>query len=311
VHGHLFAVYKCDSCCAAAVWCCDGHHFCDRCHDDPCSDKHYPCPGPGLCPLGIPHARNTAGNMNRAKEGPSFVIGCTACLGHVDENGEQEDLGGPEGYDFGYPARDWAAFASGEEVVAALGDEEIRARMRAHRPPLRHEGDLAECAERLLLREQGVRSAEALLEAAVGDGRAQLRRAAAGVRAASPFPAARRALGVPAAVGCAGGAAAASRGSKAAAAPPPRRGETSSGPRGFNGSAGASAAGAARPSSRGSCSCRGGRRIDPRAPVAAVLLLMGNLKGLPSAKSSRIQRCSPWRAAPAAALPCWRQNLQY
>lgn len=178
VHGHLFAVYKCDSCCAAAVWCCDGHHFCDRCHDDPCSDKHYPCPGPGLCPLGIPHARNTAGNMNRAKEGPSFVIGCTACLGHVDENGEQEDLGGPEGYDFGYPARDWAAFASGEEVVAALGDEEIRARMRAHRPPLRHEGDLAECAERLLLREQGVRSAEALLEAAGGGaaGGAVLRR---------------------------------------------------------------------------------------------------------------------------------------
>merc|ERR1719221_332260 len=57
-HGHQFAVFKCDSCCSPAVWNCFGHHYCERCHNDPYNDKYYPCPGPGLCPLGIPHPPN-------------------------------------------------------------------------------------------------------------------------------------------------------------------------------------------------------------------------------------------------------------
>merc|ERR1712061_891111 len=56
VHGSSFALYKCDYCCNPAVWDCGGTHFCDRCHC--CDGTYYPCPGPELCPLGIPHLPN-------------------------------------------------------------------------------------------------------------------------------------------------------------------------------------------------------------------------------------------------------------
>mmetsp|Transcript_134429 Transcript_134429/g.218763 ORF Transcript_134429/g.218763 Transcript_134429/m.218763 type:complete len:528 (-) Transcript_134429:114-1697(-) len=162
-HGHRFAIYKCDSCCDVSVWCCDGHHYCDRCHADPCTDKHYPCPGPAQCPLGIAHPPNTTGNIYDDMKHPSFVIGCSACLGFEDE--KQEDLGGPAGYNFGYPHRDWADFDDGGDLLKKVGEEEVRARLRAVRPPLPADGHAAECAERLLLHEQGVRTPEALLAA--------------------------------------------------------------------------------------------------------------------------------------------------
>lgn len=165
VHGHLFAIYKCDSCCAVAVWCCDGHHYCDRCHGIPCDDKHFPCPGPGLCPLGLPHPRNSEGNISNDMASPSFVLGCSACLGHAALDA-QEDLGGPEGYQFGYPLRDWGSFTSGEELLEVAGDEEVRSRLQVSQPGQFRDGNTLstmECAERLLLQEHGVSSAEELL----------------------------------------------------------------------------------------------------------------------------------------------------
>jgi len=179
VHGHLFAVYKCDSCCSVAVWCCDGHHYCDRCHNEPCEDKHYPCPGPDKCPLRIPHPRNGAGNIGEPMEQPSFVIGCSACLGYADV--PQDDLGGPDGYAFGYPPRDWAAFGTGAELLAAVGEEEVRGRLRAARPQVPQDGLAAECAERLLLREQGARTPQALLASAGGVAQVRQRLAAVGL----------------------------------------------------------------------------------------------------------------------------------
>jgi len=119
VHGHRLAIYKCDSCCNIAVWCCDGHRLCDRCHEDPCNDKHYPCPGPEFCPLGIPHSRNTTGNVNEDKMLQSFVIGCTSCLGHPDDD-DLEDHG--EGEGFGYPDREWMTFTSGHELLMKVGE---------------------------------------------------------------------------------------------------------------------------------------------------------------------------------------------
>lgn len=174
-HGHRFAVYKCDSCCSPAVWNCDGHHYCEGCHDDPCSDKHFPCPGPDLCPLGIPHPPNTAGNFNHGMDKPSFVFGCTACLDlPLDNDSEIEDFDGPPGFDFGYPQREWHTFVSGEDLLQKVGEKEVRDRLRARRPRLPCDGGPAECAERLLLTEQGLASAEQLLEQAGGSA-AQLR----------------------------------------------------------------------------------------------------------------------------------------
>jgi len=169
LHGHRFAIYKCDSCCDVAVWCCDGHHYCERCHNFPDSDKNFPCPGPDHCPLGIPHPRNEAANINEPMEHPSFVIGCSACLGQACmgcEDEEQDDLGGPAGYAFGWQHRDWAVFLNGAELLAAVPEEEIRGRLHALPHPLPSHGTLAECAERLLLREQGPWTAEKLLAAA-------------------------------------------------------------------------------------------------------------------------------------------------
>lgn len=164
VHGHRFAIYKCDSCCSTAVWCCDGHHYCDRCHDQCDDDKHYACPGKGLCPLGIAHPPNRPANINTEMTEPSFVLGCSACLGHATEDDAQSDLGGPEGYDFGYPERDWESFGSGLQLLEAAGADEVRARLRVHAPELRVDG-AAEAAERLLLQEQRWASPQALLSA--------------------------------------------------------------------------------------------------------------------------------------------------
>jgi len=166
VHGHRFAIYKCDSCCSPAVWACDGHHYCERCHQIPCDEKHFPCPGPELCPLGIPHPRNTGGNINNEMESPSFVLGCSACLGFATSADAQEDLGGPDGYDFGFPERNWWSFASGEELLLTIPEDEVQARMRVQQPGLSNHGsapNTSELAERLLLLEQGISSPEVLL----------------------------------------------------------------------------------------------------------------------------------------------------
>merc|ERR1711975_39845 len=92
IHGHQFAIWKCDSCCSVATWNCTEHHYCERCHNDPWSAKSYPCPGPGLCPLGIPHPPNVAASLQSARDSgiahKSFVLGCIACLGFDDERAE-------------------------------------------------------------------------------------------------------------------------------------------------------------------------------------------------------------------------------
>lgn len=169
VHGHRFAVYKCDSCCSVAVWCCDGHHYCERCHTIPCDDKHFPCPGPDRCPLGIPHPRNTDGNINNTKSTPSFVLGCSACLGHGSEDDAQEDLGGPDGYDFGYPERNWEDIKSGKELLDLAGEREVRDRLHVVRPGLFRGACAEECAERLLLHRHIAQTPEALLQLVNGD----------------------------------------------------------------------------------------------------------------------------------------------
>jgi hypothetical protein len=167
VHGHKFAMFKCDSCCAIATWNCTYHHFCERCHGMAFGAKSFPCPGPDKCPLGIPHPKNIEADfsiaMNAKKVHKSFVLGCTACLGYCEEQEEQEGREG-EWLKFGYPARDFQSFASGEALLSECGEQEIRERLRAKHPPLLSEGAALECAERLLLHETGMLLPEVLLE---------------------------------------------------------------------------------------------------------------------------------------------------
>lgn len=172
VHGHRFAMFKCDSCCDVAVWNCLSNHYCERCHEQACEPKHYPCPGLELCPLGIPHPPNTEA-VHEAQMFKSFVIGCTACLAGATL--AMDDSDGPDGDDveyseqnmFGYPDRSWHSFADGEALLQELGEDEIRDRLRKRFRKLASplsEGILLECAERLLLLEQGVESPEALAD---------------------------------------------------------------------------------------------------------------------------------------------------
>ncbi len=78
IHGFAHAIYKCDSCCAVAVFDCRTNHYCDRCHRQPNSAKNYPCPGKGSCPLGIAHPPNKPGVHGQVDEG--FIIGCGQCF---------------------------------------------------------------------------------------------------------------------------------------------------------------------------------------------------------------------------------------
>jgi len=84
-HGVEHAMFKCDSCCNIATYDCIYNHFCDRCHSMPSQPKHFPCPGPEKCPLGMPHPNN----LPAVHGGPEsfiqpFVIGCMACFGATD-----------------------------------------------------------------------------------------------------------------------------------------------------------------------------------------------------------------------------------
>jgi hypothetical protein len=78
VHGYKFAIYKCDSCCAVAIWDCRSNHYCERCHSQASSTKDFKCPGEEKCPLGIAHPPNKAGVHGTVDDG--FVIGCSKCF---------------------------------------------------------------------------------------------------------------------------------------------------------------------------------------------------------------------------------------
>jgi len=78
VHGKKYAMFKCDSCCAVATWDCFSNHYCERCHNMACETKHFPCPGPDKCPLGIAHPQNSHGRHGESNLG--FVIGCFKCF---------------------------------------------------------------------------------------------------------------------------------------------------------------------------------------------------------------------------------------
>jgi len=140
VHGHRYAMFKCDSCCAVATWNCFSNHYCERCHNQACDPKHYPCPGPEKCCLGMPHPPNhEAKHMQDVTA--SFCIGCTGCLGFE----ASDDLEFNDKNVFGFPMRNWAGFANGEAVVAAIGEHEVRARLKVREPTLVAEQD-ALCA---------------------------------------------------------------------------------------------------------------------------------------------------------------------
>ena len=85
-HDIEHAIYKCDSCCGVASFCCSGYYCCKRCHDDILGrnkdnmykvNKYecYPCPGPEKCPFKFKHPKNE--NIFSAKV--HFVLGCKKC----------------------------------------------------------------------------------------------------------------------------------------------------------------------------------------------------------------------------------------
>eukprot|EP00930_Biecheleria_cincta_P091545 TRINITY_DN81133_c0_g1_i1.p1 TRINITY_DN81133_c0_g1~~TRINITY_DN81133_c0_g1_i1.p1 ORF type:complete len:637 (-),score=113.94 TRINITY_DN81133_c0_g1_i1:27-1724(-) len=169
LHGHRYAMFKCDSCCAVATWNCTFHHYCERCHNSAFSDKDFPCPGPEECPLGIPHPPNVAANFSVASTKEitfaSFVLGCTACLGDFEE---QEMQDGRKEAEFGFPQRQWEDFATGAEFLKVAQEGEVRTRLHALGLPLR--GNDVECAERLLLHERQIKTPQALLDSVGGKG---------------------------------------------------------------------------------------------------------------------------------------------
>lgn len=167
-HGHRFAMFKCDSCCAVATWNCYSNHYCERCHNQASDVKCYPCPGPDLCPLGMPHPRNVQAVHGTVTT--SFVIGCTACLGCTDAT--EENFG--EQNVFGYQERDWLSFASGAEMLASIGEQEVRDRLADQGTAV---GSALECADQLLLLEEG--RAAAAWAAAEGEALAAEERARA------------------------------------------------------------------------------------------------------------------------------------
>jgi hypothetical protein len=149
VHGHRFAMFKCDSCCAMATWNCFSNHYCERCHNQAGEEKHYPCPGPELCPLGMLHPPNRQA-VHCRENYASFCIGCTACLGDTEA---QEGLAFNDNNTFGFPDRDWAGLSTGRQALELMGDAEVRARLKILEP--NHEAEHQElsaelCAERLL-----------------------------------------------------------------------------------------------------------------------------------------------------------------
>merc|ERR1711874_688528 len=70
--------------------------------------------------------------------------------------------------EFGYPERHWDSFGGGDVLLAAVGEREVRYRLKHRQSPVTpvlQGGSAAECAERLLMLELGLQSPEALLSA--------------------------------------------------------------------------------------------------------------------------------------------------
>lgn len=65
--------------------------------------------------------------------------------------------------EFGYPERNWDNFAGGDMLLAALGEREVRDRLRLGHPTALQNDGVAECSERLLLLESGAKTSEDLL----------------------------------------------------------------------------------------------------------------------------------------------------
>lgn len=162
-HGHRFAMFKCDSCCAVATWNCYSNHYCERCHNMASVPKDFPCPGPDLCPLGMPHPRNLP--AVHGHNVASFVIGCTACLGDM----LPQDVEFAEQNQFGYGELEWWSFSSAEDLLGHVGEQEVRDRLLAHGTI---GGSAEECADQLLLIGRDAESAQ--LKAAVGQERQAL-----------------------------------------------------------------------------------------------------------------------------------------
>lgn len=91
-HGLDDAMIKCDWCCNIATFKCGPGHFCNECHKPPYAHtlplhdrrkggkrktgQGEVCPGPGKCPLQIPHPPNGQGHT-------AFVVGCLhGCTNH-------------------------------------------------------------------------------------------------------------------------------------------------------------------------------------------------------------------------------------
>lgn len=77
---------------------------------------------------------------------------------------------------FGYPQRNWEKYAGGDVLLAALGEREVRDRLRLHHPLALQSGGAAECAERLLLLELGIQTYEDVLASSGGQGKMLVRR---------------------------------------------------------------------------------------------------------------------------------------
>lgn len=111
--------------------------------------KHYPCPGPELCPLGILHPPNIEA-VNGSHNVASFVIGCLACAGF---QAEEEHLSFNPENEFGFPVRDWLSFNSTAQILEVVSQAELRARLQARHPLLAaayQSADAEVCAELLL-----------------------------------------------------------------------------------------------------------------------------------------------------------------
>jgi len=173
-HGPSFAIFKCDFCCSIATYRCGGNtNFCERCHQQAYSNTYYPCPG-ASCTLGLPHPCISSTKGDGAVR--SFVLGCSACMGCMGSGDSNQGMSANSPGQFGYPQRSWEKYAGGDVLLAALGEREVRDRLRLHHPLALQSGGAAECAERLLLLELGIQTYEDVLASIGGQGKMLVRR---------------------------------------------------------------------------------------------------------------------------------------
>jgi len=94
----------------------------------------------------MPHPRNIEA-VHCCDNFTSFVIGCSACLGCE----EADNVNFSVENQFGYPDRDWLSFNCGAEVLASIGEEEVRGRLGDQSLDT---SSTEECANQLLLLEK-------------------------------------------------------------------------------------------------------------------------------------------------------------